>query len=165
MKSLKNDKSLLPIFFVAIESAHKNRNKLCKIHYIEQQIWMYIEAYKGKGFKQCYNCQRYTPFSWNCPFRYLCLKYGANHATADCRKQSSTPVMCCNCGGPHPTDFGNALIILYTKTNWHLLHLNPNRSLFLTLSKIMPGINQPPAISVSAPSPSSSGKTKQSAAI
>lgn len=80
----KNDKELLPIFFVIIENSQVNKDNLNSIRYINQ-IRIYIEVHKSKGFKQYYKFQRFPHSSFNCTFLYRYLKCGENHASSECK--------------------------------------------------------------------------------
>lgn len=104
MRSLKGNHCLLPLFFVTNKNDETLKQKLTFMLYIGN-YQIYVEAHKTKGFKQCYNCQRFNHSSLNCSLTPRCLKCGEEHKLKDCTKSSDLPAKCCNCGSDHPTNF------------------------------------------------------------
>lgn len=50
---------------------------------------------------QCHKCQAFGHSQKNCHITHKCMKCGDSHSTHECRKPTTTPPKCANCGGEH----------------------------------------------------------------
>lgn len=104
LRSFKKDRKLLPIFLISIDSNPDNVNHFKSITHINQ-VNIYIEAHRSRGFKQCYRCQRLFHSSLCCTMTPRCVKCGLDHWSRDCLKLKDSPARCCNCNGEHPANY------------------------------------------------------------
>jgi len=57
------------------------------------------------GVVQCTRCQQYGHSKTYCNKPFVCVKCGAKHSTADCKKPRDTPATCALCNGPHTANY------------------------------------------------------------
>lgn len=54
---------------------------------------------------QCHNCQSFGHNQASCRVNPRCHRCAGAHHYTNCTKPTTTPALCCNCGGNHPANF------------------------------------------------------------
>jgi hypothetical protein len=77
-----------------------NINEITRVGYIKVRV----EHYRGQKLPQmCFNCQRFGHAAIFCGHPPRCYKCAGAHNGQACLKPVTTPALCANCNGPHPS--------------------------------------------------------------
>lgn len=106
VSQLKNYKTKLPMPIFLIDVLPNSDFKTIYDITTFLGFFVTVEAYKFKGTKQCYRCQKFNHSSDNCTLNPICLKCAGEHLTNTCTVTERDKIKCINCQGNHTANYG-----------------------------------------------------------
>lgn len=107
-----------------------NINILNHSHRIIDSIVVKWEVIKSNSKRpsQCHNCQRFGHASYNCGFKFRCVKCSEDHSPGDCKRSvRDENVYCVNCKGQHAANHRGCSVFQKFKSNLDNLRSNSAR--------------------------------------
>ena len=93
-----------PLYMVTFTSNIQLKALQHKVPYLQYTKIEWNNYINKRRITQCHKCQVWGHATNNCYAAPACLKCAEGHLTQDCKKASTTPAKCINCGGDHPAN-------------------------------------------------------------
>lgn len=105
MHSRKGDKKPLPMV-IAKTSRTEQGKKLYELKSVCNLVVKVETKRKSSGaVAQCHRCQRFNHSQSGCKATARCVRCGLAHHTVECKRPTTEPASCANCGGQHPASY------------------------------------------------------------
>ena len=96
-------KAPVPLYFVDLEPCD-NKKSIFDLYFLFNMKITVEAPRKKNSIVQCTRCQSYGHTKTYCARRFVCVKCGGDHDTAECAKDPDSPPTCALCGA-HPANY------------------------------------------------------------